>query len=248
MHDKQQLIKDLRDLGVQPGMVLFLHSSFKSLQFQGTPEEVIEAFQEVLTPEGTLLLPTLTYKSVTKDNPHFSYHDSVSCVGILPEVFRKMKGVVRSMNPIHSVAAWGRHALYLTSAHIEDDITLGNNSPYARMLSFDAKICMLGCGLKPNTFMHYVENINRVPYREVSSIIPMHLTDADGRTFLKEIHMPDMRMYVQRYDRITQVLSENEMHSRNVLSADAFFIDANSLLQKASIALKKDPFFFVDPL
>ena len=57
----QSLAADLAALGVQPGMVLVVHSSLKSLGWvNGGPVAVILALEEVLGSAGTLVMPTHT--------------------------------------------------------------------------------------------------------------------------------------------------------------------------------------------
>ena len=77
-------------------------------RIRGPVEAVIGAFQDVLTPEGTLVLPALSYDEIGPDQPRFDVLRTKSCVGLIPETFRTMPGVRRSLHPTHSVAAWGR--------------------------------------------------------------------------------------------------------------------------------------------
>jgi aminoglycoside 3-N-acetyltransferase len=53
------LKKDLAALGVKPGMVLLVHSSLSSLGWVcGGAAAVVEALETILTPDGTLVMPT----------------------------------------------------------------------------------------------------------------------------------------------------------------------------------------------
>ena len=107
---------------------------------------------------------------------------------------------------------------------------------------------MLGCGLKPNTFMHLVENINHLHYRNTMYSIDFKITNQDGSTFNQVGELPDMSNYFQRYDRIEQILSVNDLQVSKVLNATTYLIDANQLMQKASAILKTNPLYFVDEL
>ncbi len=53
------LCADLRALGVESGMTMIVHSSLTALGWvSGGPQAVVLALQEVLGPQGTLVMPT----------------------------------------------------------------------------------------------------------------------------------------------------------------------------------------------
>lgn len=243
----QTLINDLKRIGVTKGMVLMVHSSYKALQLRNTPPTmVIQALQEVLGVDGTLLMPALTYANVNINNPNFSYHNTPCCVGIIPEIFRKSKGVIRSLNPVHSVCSWGKYANEMTQNHFMDDISIGPNSPFTLLPSYNGKILMLGCGLKPNTFMHGVENQANAPYREIKYTLEYTMENADGTIYTYQGKMPSMSEYIQRYDRIESILSAPHLIKSPISSSTSYLIDSIALLEEGFKAIKKDPYFFVD--
>ncbi len=64
------MVPDLLALGVRPGGVLLVHSSLRSLgPLPGGAESVIRALLAVLGPDGTLLMPALSYASVGATGP-----------------------------------------------------------------------------------------------------------------------------------------------------------------------------------
>ena len=68
----ERLALDLKRLGIAPGDVVLIHTSLKALDTPGVrAEEVIETLMELLTPSGTLLVPALSYETVTRENPVF---------------------------------------------------------------------------------------------------------------------------------------------------------------------------------
>ena len=77
--------EQLRDLGVREGDILLVHSSIKALGLKDLKiESLIKSIENVLGEKGTLLMPTLSYKSVDgNNNDTFSVKDTPSDVGAL---------------------------------------------------------------------------------------------------------------------------------------------------------------------
>ena len=100
-----KMASDLRALGIRPDDTILMHSSLSSLGWvDGGAETVIDTLLDVLS-DGTLLVPALSFSSVTPENPHFSAKETKSCVGAISEYFRKRPGVMRSTSmPQASIA------------------------------------------------------------------------------------------------------------------------------------------------
>lgn len=128
-----EMVRDLRELGVRPGDVLLVHSSFSSLGGIA-PGDAIGALLEALGAEGTLVLPALSYRDVTRQSPAFDVAATPSCVGFLTEYFRTLvPGVVRSVHPTHSCCAKGARAEEVTRDHYLDHTPVGPNSPFRKL-------------------------------------------------------------------------------------------------------------------
>jgi aminoglycoside 3-N-acetyltransferase len=83
-------------LGVRPGGVLLVHSSLRALgHVPGGAETVIAGLRHALGPEGTLLMPALTYERVTLQNPRFDVRHTPANVGVIPETFRRQSHPLR---------------------------------------------------------------------------------------------------------------------------------------------------------
>jgi aminoglycoside 3-N-acetyltransferase len=159
---RAHVVRDLRRLGLRAGDVVELHSSLKSIgHVQGGPTTVIRAFQQVLGKRGTLLMPTFTY---CHDGRGEAFHpdQSPSKTGLITETFRQMSDVIRSLCPVHSVAAWGRHARQFTERHPLAP-TLGVGSPFHLAAQAGGKIVLLGCNHNSNSFIHVLESLAAHP-------------------------------------------------------------------------------------
>lgn len=161
------IVRAFRQSGVRPGDLLMLHSdsmALAQLPLMSTEDRCkifFDALDEVLGPDGTLVLPTFTY-SFTKGQD-FNVRETPSTVGMLTNYFRELPGVRRSSDPNFSVAVKGRLAQELTSAESND--CFGPNSVFALLEKHDAWLAAMGCSIDRLTFVHYVEQKANVNYR-----------------------------------------------------------------------------------
>jgi len=239
--------KQLCDLGINPGDVILMHSSMKSLGTDMTPEEFINELIEALTPEGTLLLPALTYESVTFDNPRFSVNDSEPCVGILTKTFHKMPGVIRSMHPTHSVCAWGAKADELTKMHINDNTPVGPGSPFMLLPEYKGKLLFVGDVLGSCTFMHGIEEIVDAPYTLNEKMTTYTLTDSTGNTRQKDYYTHNFKGWEQEYNRIRDIMSYPDIRTGPICSATCTLINAEKLKTAATERFQDNIYAFVSP-
>jgi aminoglycoside 3-N-acetyltransferase len=173
----ETLSRDLRALGVRPGMVLIVHSSLSSMGWVcGGPVAVILALQKVLRSYGTLVMPAHSgdlsdpslwenppvpkswWDPIRKSMPAYDPELTPSRgMGAVVECFRKLRSVVRSSHPQVSFAAWGEHALKVVEDH-SLEFGLGERSPLARIYELEGWVLLLGVDHRSNTSMHLGEN------------------------------------------------------------------------------------------
>ena len=237
---------ELRALGVRPGGVLLVHSSLRSLgPIPGGAETVVQGLLDALGPDGTLLMPALSYARVTPEQPLFDVRLTPSNVGALPETFRTRPGTLRSVHPTHSVCGVGRLAAELLDRHIEDRTPCGPRSPFHLLPEYDGQILMLGCGLRPNTSMHAIEELVEPPYL-FGGTLAYRLVGWDWGVTEAVYRVHGFRGWQQRYDRVADVLEEPHLRRGRVLSADVHLIEASAMWGAALAALRRDPLYFVE--
>ena len=240
------LLSDLLDLGVRPSGVLLVHASLKALgPGAGEPSAVIAALQEAVGTEGCLLMPALSYASVTPAAPVFDVRCTPSCVGAIPEAFRVTSGVQRSLHPTHSVCAAGPRAVELLAEHLFDTTPCGPGSPFRRLPLVRGQILMLGCGLRPNTSMHAVEELVVPPYL-FGDPLRYTLVAEDGSRLQQTYTTHGFVGWTQRYDRIADLLGAPDLRTGAVLEARCHLLEASRLFECARDILVRDPLAFVE--
>ena len=237
--------EQLYELGISPGDVVLMHSSMKALHTGLTPECFLLELMHALTDEGTLLLPALTYETVTSENPYFSVADSEPCVGKLPSTFYKMEGVKRSLHPTHSVCARGAKADALTNKHFNDNTPVGSNSPFMLLPQYNGKILFIGDVLHACTFMHGIEEIVNAPYHMNKDTTQYTLTDSAGNIHIKDYYTHNFKGWNQEYTRIRDILTYPDIRTGTVCLASVTLIDAGKLKTAAIERLKDDIYAFV---
>ena len=164
-YTKEQLIQQLQDMGIKRTDNLLVHSSMKSLgAVQGGADTVLDALMEAV-PEGLLILPTHTWKQMSEEYNIFDPETEPVCVGILPELFRKRPGVLRSLHPTHSVAVYGKGAAEYIRGEENRTTPCPPNGCWGKLKDSKAKILLLGVTHTRNTYIHSIEESFEIPER-----------------------------------------------------------------------------------
>jgi aminoglycoside 3-N-acetyltransferase len=170
---RADLARQLRTLGVEPGGVLLVHTSFRAVRpVAGGPPGLIAALRDALGPAGTLVMPS----SSADDDAPFDPKTSPASpdLGVVAETFWRLPGgagtsVLRSDHP-QAFAAAGPQAAPI----IADPLPLPPHipaSPVGRVHDLDGQVLLLGVGHDANTTLHLAELLAGAPYR-----VPRHCT------------------------------------------------------------------------
>lgn len=173
---KQDILTAFRSVGMEKGQCVEVHTSLSSMGFVcGGPQMVIEALLETVGQEGTIMMPTQSWKNLdptcgvhweepeqwwqTIRDEWPAYDKDITptnTMGAVAEMFRKWPGAVRSDHPARSVAAWGKHAGYLTRDHDLSNI-FGEGSPIGKLYELDGYVLLIGVGYDKNTSIHLAD-------------------------------------------------------------------------------------------
>lgn len=173
---RQDILHALAQIGVKKGQTVMVHTSLSSLGFVcGGAQVVIEALLEQVGSDGTIMMPTQSWKNldptagvhwqepenwwpIIRENwPAYDRRITpTNTMGAVAEMFRLWPGTLRSDHPARSVAANGRYAEYLTREHDLSNI-FGEDSPIGKLYQLDGYVLLIGVGYDKNTSLHLAD-------------------------------------------------------------------------------------------
>lgn len=223
--------------------ILIVHSAIRGLSRQGhRAEPMIGAMLDHLGG-GTLLMPTMTWRTVTPDQPVFDELATPSHTGVLTEVFRCRYASARSLHPTHSVAGKGPLAAELLSGHhLGGGTPVSATSPYGRLRGRDARILMIGVGLECATAIHHPEELvaPELYLRPAAEAEDYTLRDRHGATF--PMRLRRHRRLPRDFPKFGAPLAARGLSTAGVLDGVPWLVvPFDALLDEVFAALARDP-------
>jgi aminoglycoside 3-N-acetyltransferase len=160
MLTQPEIERALRDLGLQPGNAVEVHSSLRSMGWvAGGAETVIEALIAVVGPQGAIVMscyPVSSPLPLTDEDRTRGMTWKVRCLspdttertgmGVVADTFRWRPDVACGMGP-YRVCAWGR------------DAAVHAARGYAHLVAIDGWALLIGVGIDRCSSMHLAEQV-----------------------------------------------------------------------------------------
>lgn len=213
-----------------------------------------ELFKRLVGPNGTVVIPTFSYSwGQTSSVKVYDVLNTPGKVGIFPEFFRKQPGVLRTMDPMFSLAIWGKKSEELISGITKT--SFGQGSVYHRMHDHNAKLISFGLNKYDPTFIHYAEqyyheNVRTLDYRFVKRF-EGEIIDVKGRRYEDEhycfsrhldrygdwkFYDKDLRVDLRDQDKLQEIIIGN---------STVRIADARSVFNVAQAGLERDMHYLI---
>ena len=156
-----------KKLSIKKNDKLFVTTSLGMLGRLDSKENINKIFLDLLKKsignKGTLFIPTYSY-SFGKKKKLFNLKKTKSEIGDFGNYILKEKNVFRSKDPMISIAGIGPDAVKVLKN--EKNTSYGKGCIFEKMLKFDIKILNIGLGPNWIPFIHYLDFLNNVPFRQ----------------------------------------------------------------------------------
>ena len=162
--------------GLKNGDSVFLTTSLgmlgkpkmkKKITYNNIAKILISSIVKIIGKKGNIFVPTYSYsfgKSYGRKIAIYSVKNTKSAIGDFANFFLKQKGRVRSLDPMVSVSGIGvdcKNILQKVSY-----TSYGKNCVFERLLRIkNLKCCTVGLGYNWIPFIHYLDWLNKVPFR-----------------------------------------------------------------------------------
>ena len=168
MVTKNELKKQLINLGIEPGMILEVHSSLSSFgELAGGAITIIDTLKELVTADGSIFMPALRLSrelELTKEDKELGItvkikvldrDEKKTAMGIVADTFRNLPDTYTGTDVI-STSGWGKYGSEAVQGGLNYAIYHGG------------KALMLGVDIYKLTAMHYMENDTPEDIRRIS--------------------------------------------------------------------------------
>ena len=247
MHTYQSLKAQLAQMGIDPRGTLLVHSSMKAIgEVEGRADTVLDALCDYMK-DGLLIFPTHTWDAITRERNVMEVATEPCCVGILPELFRKRPGVVRSFHPTHSVAALGREAAAYVAGEENARTPCWRGGCWGKLYDRQAQILFVGCPLKRNTFLHGVEEWCDIPGRLWEEAEDYYVLAPDGTRYYTPQNRHNNSNPSEHYDKMEPLFVQEGAVSYGFLGdAKCILGKAREMADITAGCLKRNPRLFDD--
>ena len=234
-----ELVRQLHELGVEPGGVLLVHTSFRAVRpVQGGPGGLVRALSDAVGRDGTLVMPSWGGNDEQPFDPRTTA--AAADLGVVADTFWRLPGVRRSEH-VHAFAAAGPAAERI----LADPLPLPPHipeSPVGRVHQLDGQVLLLGVGHDADTTLHLAELLAPVRYG-----VTKHCTIIrDGRPVRLDYRENDH--CCERFALADEWLRTRGLQREGrVGHAHARLARARDIVSVALDHLREDPLVFLHP-
>ena len=188
MLKKQDIIAQIRDLGLERGDTVFVSSDLLRVGYFNRDQETtlrdwVEIFDELLGDGGTIVVPTYSpsfFRYFQKYDFVFTADSDSVSGGLARAYINHAPGSIRGRHPTNSCTSRGLHAEAVAAS---DGPEFSKYNPYAKVIELGGKNLMLGTideRNSPFTYHHVQELLGQTRGHPFSGLLETTYLDGSG--------------------------------------------------------------------
>jgi len=240
-YSTQQLLDFIESLDIGSGDTIMMQSSWSEFyNFEGRAVEMLDGIIEIVGPSGNICMPC---NSDYNDGDTFDVRKTPTIAGLLPEYFRRQKGVKRSIHYNSSVCALGPGADEIISDHNRSNTSWDEYSPYYKLWKMNAKNLNLGLGklFICVTAIHCVDSILRkeIPFYKNLFGEPhtYNWLDENGEVGTQTVLKRERGII--NFRRINRQITDIPHYSGRLSNLEGFSVSLQPLLERVLVLGRK---------
>jgi aminoglycoside 3-N-acetyltransferase len=236
---KQDLLNNLKEIGIQNNDVLLVHSSLSRIGFlEDGPKTLVDALIEAVGPAGHILMPTspnnVYQLNYIRETPFFDVLNTPSKTGKTTEYFRNLPTTVRSLHPTEPVSVLGPRADYFVKDHFAQLTPYNENSPFFKVSKEGGKILYIGVSLSmAGTNLHTLEDAVDFKFPVYhTEIFDFKVIDDKGKkhSVQTKVHDPNWSKKRKCDDLIPLFEEQGALKKVKIGQAESLLVDAGKFL------------------
>ena len=249
-YGKEELYELICNIGVKKGDSIYLTTSWENFNnFQGKVTDLFNIILDIVGADGTLSMPSNTDMF---SGGHFDEMKTGTNAGFASEIFRRMKGVKRSISLSSSVCSIGKKASYYTESHQDSIIDWDKHSPYFKMYEDNTKILSMGVGrflthASPIHVSDYILFEKKIKYfkKIFKNKIKYTWKKKDGTNGVSEIYIRDGVYNLQIFNRYIQHIPHLNLSISNL---DCYLVNTKDLVDESVKLALDGKVIYEDPV
>lgn len=183
--------------------------------------DIIDALKNRIGSEGNILFPTFNWDFC--HGATWNYHKTRSRTGALSQLALKRKDFIRTKHALYSFAVWGKDSERLYK--MQDKNSFVGDTPFdflckkenSKMICVDVDLdhCF--------TFVHYVEECFKVPYRFVKNFTGQYIDENNNestRTYSMFVRYLDRKIIPNPPGLETRLFEASKMYKEEIEGLD----------------------------
>ena len=237
-----------KGLKIKKGDKIIIHSNTAGvLQFYKKKKEdlcktFISYLKNYIGSNGVIIIPTYNYQFTKKND--FNIKTTSSEVGYFSNYLIQKNWNKRTLDPIFSHIIFGNISDF-NFKNINTE-AFGKDSIFASFQKNNFKIFCFCCSPNNITYLHFIENILKVPYRFVKRFTGNLIYKNNKKKIIYKYNVGKKSLdYSIKEKKILKILNDKEFKRKKFGKFECYLFESNALIKKLSKILEKNEYYLI---